>query len=122
MAYYNQEMKQAIAPRIRELLKEYKVKGTLSVRNHSTIVLTLKSGAVDFGQNENKYNPGYLDVNVYYIDDRYNPTAKKFLRRALEIMMEGNWDNSDIQTDYFDKGWYVDINVGKWDKPYQMIA
>ena len=29
-----------------------------------------------------------------------------------------NYDNSDIQTDYFDIGWYVDINVGKWDKPF----
>jgi hypothetical protein len=25
-------------------------------------------------------------------------------------------------TDYFDVGWYIDINVGKWNKPYQFEA
>ena len=29
-----------------------------------------------------------------------------------------NHDNSDIQTDYFDVGWYVDVNAGIWNKPY----
>jgi len=21
-------------------------------------------------------------------------------------------------TDYFDVGWYISVNLGKWDKPY----
>ena len=37
-------------------------------------------------------------------------------------MMEGNFDNSDPQSDYFSVGWYTDINVGKWNKPYVMEA
>jgi len=24
-------------------------------------------------------------------------------------------------TDYFDVGWYNDIRIGDWNKPYQMV-
>jgi hypothetical protein len=34
--------------------------------------------------------------------------------------MEGNHDNSDIQSDYFDVGWYVEVNIGKWNKAYDL--
>jgi hypothetical protein len=36
-------------------------------------------------------------------------------------MMVGNHDRSDIQSDYFDVGWYVDINIGRWNKPYALV-
>jgi hypothetical protein len=32
-----------------------------------------------------------------------------------------NHDNSDIMTDYFDVGWYLNINVGGWNKPYTVV-
>jgi hypothetical protein len=37
-------------------------------------------------------------------------------------MVVGNHDRSDSMTDYFDVGWYISINVGKWNKPYEMTA
>jgi hypothetical protein len=37
-------------------------------------------------------------------------------------MNDGNHDNSDIQSDYFDVGWYISINVGRWDKPYELVT
>jgi hypothetical protein len=49
MAYMNQEKKAKIAAKIKPLLKRYGLKGSLAVRNHSTIVLNLKSGKIDFG-------------------------------------------------------------------------
>jgi hypothetical protein len=33
-------------------------------------------------------------------------------------MMVGNHNRSDIMSDYHDVGWYVDINIGQWNKPY----
>jgi hypothetical protein len=30
------------------------------------------------------------------------------------------YDNSDIMTDYFDVAYYNNINIGKWDKPYEL--
>jgi len=32
----------------------------------------------------------------------------------------GNHDRSDIQSDYFDVGWYKSVNIGKWNKPYEV--
>ena len=30
----------------------------------------------------------------------------------------GWYNNTDIMTDYFDIAYYLDVNVGKWDKGY----
>jgi hypothetical protein len=51
MAYMNQERKQKIATNLKPILAKFGVKGPLSVRNHSSIVLTLKSGSIDFIEN-----------------------------------------------------------------------
>ena len=34
--------------------------------------------------------------------------------------MKGNkwYDKSDAMVDYFDTAYYIDINIGKWNKPY----
>ena len=111
MAYFSKERKAEMAPKIKALLQKYKMKGSLAVRHHSTVVLNLREGAIDFGKE-------YADVNVYHIDRNFTGVAREFLNEALNILMTGNHNNSDIQSDYFDVGWYVDINVGKWDKPY----
>ena len=41
----NQEKKKKLAPKIKEILKKYNMKGTLSVDNYSTLNLNLKSGS-----------------------------------------------------------------------------
>ena len=51
MAYMNQERKAKIATAIKPILAKYGLKGSLSVRNHSTICLTVKSGKIDFIEN-----------------------------------------------------------------------
>jgi hypothetical protein len=133
MAYMNQTKKAAIQALIKPILAKYGVKGSLSVCNHSTIVLTLKSGKIDFIENLNRvcgsshyqtsngFRPatrGHVDVNPYWYHDHFDGKARKFLDEALRVLNTGNHDNSDSQTDYFDVGWYVDVKVGKWNKPY----
>lgn len=123
MAYYNQAMKKAVQPSIKAVLAEYGMTGSLSIRNHSTVVLTLTSGPIDFGQDdENCLFAGHRDVNVYWIHEHYTGTALEFLQKVYAVLMLGNHDNTDIQTDYFDVGWYVRIHVGRWDKPYVRSA
>ncbi len=137
MAYMSQENKAVIAANIKPILAKYGVKGSLSVCNHSTIVLTLKSGKIDFIENLNRvcnsshyqtsngFRPatrGHVDVNPYWYQDHFDGKAKKFLSEALRVLNTGNHDNSDSQTDYFDVGWYVDVKVGKWNKPYIVEA
>ena len=134
MAYINQEKKAAIAPIIKAICKKYNVKASLAVRNHSTLVLNVKSGAIDFIGNFNKTieaqpggwrngtpAEGSLQVNPYWFQDHFDSKAKKFLTEVFTAMNDGNWDKSDIQSDYFNVGWYVDVNVGKWNTPYALV-
>lgn len=124
MAYMNQETKTRIAQKLKPILKEFGVKGTLSVRNHSVLVLKLRSGAVDFDADytgDTTYGRN-TDVNVYHYRNHYQGRSREFLNQALVVMNDGNWDQSDIQTDYFDVGWYTDIKIGEWNKPYQVAA
>ena len=134
MAYMNQERKQKIAQTLKPILAKYKVKGSLSVRNHSTIVLTLKSGSIDFIGNSNRvcgndfyqvqrgFKPttsGYDQVNPYWFQDHYDGDAKAFLTEAFKALKSADWyDESDAMIDYFNIAYYVDVNIGKWDAPY----
>jgi hypothetical protein len=119
---------------LKPILAKYKVNGSLSVRNHSTIVLTLKSGAIDFIGNSNRvcgndfyqvqrgFKPttsGYDQVNPYWFQDHYDGDAKAFLTEAMNALKSADWyDESNAMIDYFNIAYYVDINIGKWDSPY----
>ena len=134
MAYMNQERKQKIAQALKPILAKYKVKGSLSVRNHSSIVLTLKSGAIDFIGNSNRvcgndfyqvqrgFKPttsGYDQVNPYWFQDHYDGDAKAFLTEAFKALKSADWyDESNAMIDYFNTAYYVDVNIGKWNTPY----
>ena len=111
MAYMNQEKKKTLAPKIKEILKKHNMKGTLSVDNYSTLNLNLKSGSIDFGTDR---------INEYWYKDHFsdNPEALAFLSDVIPAMNNGNHDNSDIMTEYFDVGWYVSVNLGRWVKAY----
>ena len=137
MAYISQEEKQAIAPAVKNLLKLFGCKGTLSIHHHSTIHLTLTSGIIDFIGSANRRNKeraiargepvreikDTMDVNVYWIDEHFDGAAAEFLNQAVAILKgEGWFDHSDIQSDYFHKKHYVSISVGKWNKPYILQA
>lgn len=132
MAYVSQELKKSLAPMIKRICTKYSVKATLAVRNHSCLVLNIKSGKVDFFESFNRlgmqesrpvhlpFTPTdrYIDVNPYHYKSHFDGVALKFLSEIIPAMNKGNHDNSDIQTDYFDVGWYVDVNIGRWNKPY----
>lgn len=142
MAYMNQEKKAKIVAAVKPLLKKYGIKGTFAVRNHMTICLNIKSGSIDFVENyiaTDKAKPhagkmsedqvAYirknkaLDVNPYWFQDHFSGKAKAFLSEVFPAMKAAGWyDNSDIQTDYFDTAYYVDVNIGAWNKPYEVTA
>jgi len=63
---------------------------------------------------------GYEQVNHYYIDKHYEDAlrVKKVLNKIYSIISKGNYDKSDVMTDYFNVGWYMSINIGRWDRPF----
>ncbi len=130
MAYFTQDMKKAIAPAIKALSTKYGIKCSLTVRDHSVVVLNIKSGKIDFfklRKSTNTYQElpaevTYAQVNHYHIDTNYSGLAAKFLNEVKDILNTGNHNRSDIQSDYFDVGHYVNINIGKYDTPYVLEA
>lgn len=137
MAYINQEEKAQIAAKVKLVLSKFKVKASLSINHHSTLVLNVKSGPLDFIKNHNEaianYNQlvgyqrtpanvvDYFDVNTYHTDTTYTGKVRDFFKEVLVAMNDLNYDNSDIQSDYFDVGYYVRINIGKYEKPYELV-
>ena len=112
MAYVSQEDKAKLAPAIRAVLAKYGMKGTISVGHHSTLVVKIKSGPIDFGGTN-------IDVNEYWIHEHYTGVARRFLTELLAAMKGPDFfDHSDIQTDYFHRSHYTDIRIGNWKQPY----
>jgi hypothetical protein len=60
-----------------------------------------------------------LDINVYHPNCGLSGKCLDAVRELIDAMNYGNHNNSDIQSDYFDVGWYVNLHIGKWDKPYK---
>ena len=139
MAYMSQERKKSLAPAIKAHCKKFGVKATIGVHHHSTLVVNIKSSKIDFiddyynkmitAPNANMYwganKPSKdsiknIQVNQYHLKSGHSGKALKFLEGLVELMNIGNHDNSDIMTDYFDVGWYTDINIGQWNKPYEV--
>jgi len=122
MAYVSQELKAKIAPKVKAILKKYKVKGSLAVRNHSSLVLTVKEGAIDFiADHGGVHDYGSIQVNPYHYKNHFLGKSKAFLSEVIPALNDGNWDKSDSQSDYFNVGWYVSVNIGKWNKPYAKV-
>jgi|TARA_B110000495_G_scaffold194515_1_gene200962 hypothetical protein len=115
MAYISQKDKKELAPAIKAVLKKYNMKGSIGIRNYSTLVVNLKEGSLNLG------NIG--SINVYWIEDHFRGIAKNFLNELLVAMKGPNYyNNDDSMTDYYDRSHYTDINVGKWNKPYILTA
>ena len=124
MAYVSQELKAKIAPKVKAILKKYKVKGSLAVNHHSTLVLNIREGALDmykdYAKTEDAAKFG-IQVNPYWYKDHFEGRTRAFLAEVIPAMNEGNFDKSDIQSDYFHVGWYVSVNIGKRNKPYAKV-
>lgn len=139
MAYITQEMKRELAPGINNVLKKYGCKGSISTPNRTMLCVTISQGPIDFIGKANKqgkehsewtgrtFHPieGSYQENPYRYAESYDgplDQADQFLNE-LRDAMRGTlyYNNDDIMTDYFDSAYFMSINIGKWDKPYQLI-
>lgn len=135
MAYIDQDRKKQLEPAIKALLKEYGLKGSLRISHHSTLILTISAGEIDFIGNYNEtgernhyraisWSPakGNIQANHYHLDTTFSGRAFEALDKIRDAMMVGNHDNSDPMSDYFDVGWWIAIHIGSWNKPYICTA
>lgn len=130
MAYMSQDHKAQLSPAIKAVCKEFGFKASISVDNHSTLVLRLSEGTLDMIGNCNKrlandpahhWGPieGCLDVNHYHYHNHFTGKPLKFLEKIIPLMYGPDYfDHSDIQSDYFSCSHYISVKVGSWNKPY----
>lgn len=139
MAYITQEVITKARAALKALNKEYGVKATLSGKGDSSLCLTIAEGSIDFISNycetvkakriqhdtqqvidwvQREQN---ISVNQYYLDSSFSGIALEYLEKAKAIMYVDHWDKSDIQSDYFNCAFYINMQVGRWNKPYKFV-
>jgi hypothetical protein len=139
MAYITKAEVQAKSIKLKEINKKYGVKATFSGSNSSELKLTISAGQIDFISDycdmikirntcfepnqiiEQAKKTGYIQVNHYHLDSNFSDVTLQYLQEVYSLMNEGHYDKSDIQTDYFECSWYNSIQIGRWNKPYELI-
>lgn len=133
MAYMNQEKKAVIRDALKQVIPK-SWKWSLSVNNHSTIVLTIKSAPYDllaevFRVNNKRVcadyqkfseKPSSVGVNPYWLENQFDVHLPVFEAIKKAMYSAGWYNNSDVMTDYFDTAYYIDIKIGRWDKPFEV--
>lgn len=128
MAYVDQSKKVKISAALKAVMPQG-WKYSLAVRNHSTIVLTIAAAPFDLllamSCNEGAATPrwGYESVNHHHVRECFaDECVADVFERIVGALNTDNHDNSDITTDYFDVGHYVDIKIGRFDKPFVVLV
>ena len=120
MAYVSQNDKKELSVGIKKVLKKYGMKGNIGVKNHMSLYVDVMEGPIDF---DFSHGEGYSQVNTYWIDVHYKGIAKQFLNELLAEMKGTKYYNNDnAMFDHFDRSHYTDINIGKWNKPYEKVS
>ncbi len=131
MAYISQQDKKTLAPAIKAVFKKYGLKGTISIKNHMTLCANVSAGRLDLlgaaaqigdfrtagyyqGNAYGATDPKYKDININIFN--FYEDLKKAMRGALWF------DKSDLMTDYHHTAYFMDINIGCWNKPYKLIT
>jgi hypothetical protein len=141
MAWVQKETVTKVREGLKALNKEYGMKTSVSGTNSSSLKVRILSGKIDFIQNridmltndhryteaEKAHNIQYMtefnsgiQVNHYWLDTAFSGIALEYLEKVKAIMQVDHWDKSDIQSDYFHCAYYMNIDIGKWDKPYEL--
>jgi len=117
MAYMNQEKKAKIATELKKVVpKGWKY--SLAVRDRRSIEMTISAAPIDLleavGQTRASSYCFAIKTKIAEVTEAFE--------KIFNALNTDNYDRSDIMTDYFDVGHYVQLNIGKWDKPFKLAA
>jgi len=100
MAYMNQERKKQLTPAILAICKKHGLKASVAIKHHSTLVLNIASGPIDFLTQYNErtiarlteqgrmcdYSPAtHIQVNEYLLDAWEGPAGQFWKSRRLSF-------------------------------------
>lgn len=136
MAYINDEKKQKIKNSIENYIESsgYKdqVKYSLRFTDFSTANFVLLQGPFkieDFYPNDYDYSDvirGHIGINHFHYSNNVRgydgkkkvTKAVEFIENIITALNTDNYDDSDIQTDYFNVGHYINCKIGTYETPY----
>lgn len=116
MPYITTEDVKARRKAIKAALPEYKLSVTKD--GHSGILVAFMAGPLTMTDNDD----GYCQVNHYYIGEHYadRPEVAEVLQKAYEIAKAGQRITQNDADYGAIPNFYVNIHIGKWDRPYQV--
>jgi hypothetical protein len=137
MAYISTNEVKEVRVALKERFKN-KLKFSVKRDHYSSVVVSIMSGEINFYDGsldrEDSWNKesakhifdGHESINEYY-PENYGKHGALFqdivniMKTAPAKAEDGRewYDKSDAMTDYFDTAFYVNLSVGKWNKPYE---
>lgn len=117
MAYMNKAAAKVIRDELKATFKNTKF--SIRIDNHTALRVAIMSAPDAFVFDANGKPKAHADINQYHLDSM-NYKHVDVLKKMVAIINKKNWDKSDIQTDYFDVGFYLTLSQGKWDKPFEI--
>jgi hypothetical protein len=137
MAWVSKERKDIISAALGNVLpKKAGWKYTLAGVGSGTLRLRITQGPIDligniadtlkasgkYGDAQMVLDDRYFAPNEYYLQNSFSGDTLVLMEKVKAAMNVGNHNNSDISSDYFDVGWYIDIIIGKSGDPFLDIV
>ena len=127
MAYISAEDVKAIRNELKNTFPKFKFGVRKMSGGSNGVNVTVKAGPTDFSDCF-RGDEGYAQINHYHThmygdsitDEVILLSNVRTWRRYWKN--QGWYNNSDAMTDYFDTAYYISMNVGSWDKPYEVKA
>ena len=118
MAYLTKTQVKETREALKVAFPDFKFLVRRSTGGRSSINVSIMSGPVDFGDLDMPKS-----VNPYHVGTLFEDHQVGFLEAVIKVIKYGTerqwYDNSDPMTDYFDTAFYLDVELGRWQKPYQ---
>ena len=124
MAYIGAQDVKAIRDELKATFPKFKF-GVRKGSGSLSVEVTIKQGPVDFAEVFKGERNAYAQINEFhlYLYGKY----EAFFDQVLTIIKTAPanaggrawFDKSDAMTDYFHVAYYININVGEWNSPYQ---
>lgn len=144
MAYINAEQVKAIRNALKVELPQYKFAVRKSQGGHAVGVELKKGPAFAKFTRWDRYanncdgdyvvedlNKGYHQVNQYWLKENVGEENTPVFEKIIEIIKTAPFkagvgdlwfDESDSMVDYFHTAYYFNINIGRFDKDYEVVA
>ena len=124
MAFMSKEHKARIAAELKTIMpKNWKY--SLAVRHHAEIVMTIQSAPVDLLAAAGKPDAQEIRLTRYFKGSevfKNDQELAELFDKIRDALNMGNYDRSDIMTDYFEVGHYMSLHIGHWQKPFKIAA